>query len=63
MSFAEVLASDPSYQIAPRIKAKQIACEVNDKYHEGQPVRNAVSIRAAIRRYQQARIVAADMVG
>jgi len=63
MLFAEMLASDRSYQIAPRIKAKQIAGEVNDKYHQGQPVRNAVSIRAAIRRYQQAPIVAEDMFG
>lgn len=63
MSFAEMLATDPAYQIASRIKAKQIAGKVNDEYHDGQPVRNAVSIRAAIRRYQQAQIVVGNKVG
>jgi hypothetical protein len=55
MSLAERLASDPTCQIAPRIKAEQIACKVNDEYHNGQPVRNAIGIRAALRRYRQAR--------
>ncbi len=53
MSFAEALSSDPAYQIAPRIKARQIASKVNDEYHNGQPVRNAVGIRAAIQRYSR----------
>ena len=51
--FAEMLTFNPEYQIAPRIKAVQIARTVNDEYHDGQPVRNAVSIRAAIRRYRR----------
>ena len=53
MWFAEMLTLNPAYQIAPRIKAVQIARTVNDEYHDGQPVRNAVSIRAAITRYRQ----------
>jgi hypothetical protein len=51
MSFTEGLAREPSYQFLARIKAEEIAREVNAQYHGGQPVRNAVSIRAAIRRY------------
>jgi hypothetical protein len=53
MSFAENLASDPAYQIAPRIKMELIAQRVNQEYHSGQPVRNAISIRAAIQRYRR----------
>ena len=52
MSFTERLAQDPAYQFLARIKAAEIAREVNDEYHGGNPVRNAVSIRAAISRYR-----------
>ena len=53
MSFAQKLASDPAYQIAPRIKMELIAQRVNTEYHGGQSVRNAISIRAAIQRYRR----------
>jgi hypothetical protein len=53
MSFAQNLASDPAYQIAPRIKMELIAQRVNTEYHGGQSVRNAISIRAAIQRYRR----------
>jgi len=39
MSFAEMLALEPAYEIAPRTKAEQIACKVNDEYHHNRPVR------------------------
>lgn len=52
--FAAKLASHPAYQLAPRLKAEQIAGKVNDEYHEGRLVRNAMSIRAAIRRHRSA---------
>jgi hypothetical protein len=51
MLFAEKLARDPAYQLPARVKAAQIARKVNEEYHGGKPVRNACSIRAAIRRY------------
>jgi hypothetical protein len=51
MSFTERLTRDPAYQFLARLKAEEIAREVNAQYHGGQPVRNSVSIRAAIRRH------------
>ena len=53
MSFTDALARDPAYQFLARIKAEEIARAVNAKYHGGKPVRNSVSIRAAIRRYKR----------
>jgi hypothetical protein len=53
MSFADGLSRDPAYQFLARIKAEEIAREVNAEYHAGELVRNAVSIRAAIRRYRR----------
>lgn len=53
MSFAESLARDPAYQFLARIKAAEIAREVNAEYHGGRAVRNPLGIRAAIRRYRR----------
>ncbi len=53
MSFAEELAHNPAYQLPARIKAAEIACKVNEEYHGGKPVRNPLSIRAAIKRYRR----------
>ena len=53
MVLAERLASDPAFQTGPRIKMDLIAKRVNSVYHGGQPVRNAIGIRAAIRRYRR----------
>jgi len=53
MSFADGLARDPAFQFLARIKAEEIAREVNAEYHAGKRVRNAVSIRAAIGRYRR----------
>jgi hypothetical protein len=51
MSFTEELASDRAYRLPARMKAVEIALRVNDEYHGGKPVRNPISIRAAIKRY------------
>lgn len=53
MSFTDRLAHDPAYQFPARIKADEIAGKVNAEYHGGKPVRNAVSIRAAIKRHSR----------
>jgi hypothetical protein len=53
MSFAERLACDPAYQFPARIKAVDIAREVNAEYHGGKPVRKPLGIRAAIQRYRR----------
>ena len=53
MFFTDKLALDPAYQFLARIKAEEIARKVNNEYHGGKPVRNAVSIRAAIQRYRR----------
>ena len=53
MSFTDSLARDPAYQFLARIKAEEIAREVNAEYHGGKPVRNPLSIRAAIQRYRR----------
>jgi hypothetical protein len=53
MSFTDRLARDPAYQFLARIKAGEIARKVNQEYHGGKPVRNPVSIRAAIQRYRR----------
>ncbi len=53
MAFAEFLASDPAFQTGSRIKMDLIARTVNLEYHGDQPVRNAIGIRAAIRRYRR----------
>jgi hypothetical protein len=53
MHFTEGLACDPACQFPARIKAEEIARDVNAEYHGGKPVRNAVSIRAAIKRYRR----------
>jgi len=53
MSFADSLARDPDYQFLARIKAGEIARMVNQEYHGGKPVRNPLSIRAAIQRYRR----------
>lgn len=53
MSFTAGLARDPAYQFLARMKAEEIAREVNEEYHGGKSVRNAVGIRAAIRRYKR----------
>jgi len=53
ISFADGLARNPAYQFLARIRADEIAREVNAEYHAGKPVRKAVSIRAAIRRYRR----------
>jgi hypothetical protein len=53
MSFTDSLARDPAYQFLARIKGEEIAREVNAEYHGGRPVRNPVSIRAAIQRYRR----------
>jgi hypothetical protein len=53
MSFAETLARDPAYRLPARARAAEIARTVNEEYHGGKPVRNAVSIRAAIKRYRR----------
>ena len=53
MSFAGRLARDPAYQFLARINAEEIARKVNAEYHGGKPVRNPVSIRAAIQRYRR----------
>jgi hypothetical protein len=50
LTFAYRLTLTPVYQIAARVKAVEIAREVNEEYHEGKPVRSAMSITAAIRR-------------
>jgi hypothetical protein len=52
MSFAVRLACDPAYHIPARIKAAEIARKVNEEYHGCKPVRNATSIRSAIRCYR-----------
>jgi hypothetical protein len=53
MSFAEMLAGDPDYQFPARIKAAEIARKVNEKYHGGKPIRNPLSIKAAIGRHRR----------
>ena len=53
MSFTDRLARDPAYQFLARIKAEEIVRIVNEEYHGGKPVRNPVSIRAAIQRYRR----------
>ena len=53
MNFTEGLACDPAYQFPARIKAEEIARKVNEEYHGGKPIRNPVSIRAAIQRYRR----------
>ena len=53
MSFTDSLARDPAYQFLARIKAEEIVRIVNEEYHGGKPVRNPVSIRAAIQRYRR----------
>ena len=53
MLFTESLAHDSAYQFPARIKAEEIARKVNQEYHGGKPVRNPVSIRAAIQRYRR----------
>jgi hypothetical protein len=53
MSFTDRLARDPAYQFLARIKAEEIARAVNEEYHGGRPVRNPLSIRAAIQRYRR----------
>ncbi len=53
MSFAEELTRDPAYQLPARMKGVQIARKVNEEYHGGEPVRNSLSIRAAIQRYRR----------
>lgn len=53
MSFTDRLARDPAYQFLARFKAEEIARIVNEEYHGGRPVRNPLSIRAAIQRYRR----------
>lgn len=53
MSFTDSLARDPAYQFLARINAEEIARRVNEEYHGGKPVRNPLSIRAAIQRYRR----------
>ena len=53
MSFTDRLARDPAYQFLARIKAEEIARMVNEEYHGSRPVRNPLSIRAAIQRYRR----------
>jgi hypothetical protein len=53
MSFAEELAHNPAYQLPARIKADEITRKVNEEYHGGRPVRNPLSISAAINRYRR----------
>jgi hypothetical protein len=51
MSFAEMPVCDAAYQLPARVKAVQIARKVNEEFHGGKPVGNALSIRTAIRRF------------
>ena len=53
MVLTERLSGDPAYRFPARIRAAEIACRVNEEYHAGKPVRNPLSIRAAIRRYRR----------
>jgi hypothetical protein len=53
MSFTDGLAHDPAYQFLARMNAEEIARIVNEEYHGGKPVRNPLSIRAAIQRYRR----------
>jgi hypothetical protein len=53
MWFAEELARNRAYQLPARMKGAEIARMVNEKYHGGKPVRNSLSIRAAIQRYRR----------
>jgi hypothetical protein len=62
MSFAERLACDPVYHFPARIKAAEIAREVNAEYHGGKPVRNPLGIRAAIGRFRRQNAGAASPV-
>ena len=52
VSFTDSLARDPAYQFLARINAEEIARKVNAECHGGKPVRNPLSIRAAIQRYR-----------
>lgn len=60
MSLADRLVCDPAYQLPARIRAAEIARKVNEEYHGGQPVRNSVSVRAAIRRYRKQAAILPD---
>lgn len=53
MLFAEMLTRDFAYQRPARIKAAEIAQQVNAEYHDGRPVRKALGIRTAIGRYRR----------
>lgn len=53
MSFSEKLACNRAYQLPARMKGAEIARVVNEQYHGGKPVRNPLSIRAAIQRYRR----------
>lgn len=57
ISFAKKLAQNPSFQLPARIKAEEIAREVNREYHAGRPVRNSGSIRAAIKRFRKPGVI------
>jgi hypothetical protein len=53
IAFADALVRDPAYQLPARMKGEEIARMVNEEYHGGQSVRNALSIRVAVHRYRR----------